>query len=166
MNSEKKECYGCKWLEYIEDTSRETLDGGWCCTKREIDDFEPRKRKLKCFEEDNQIKMEEKIKDEDGILDSLFDDELNERYNKLVEAIGTGNLALIHFKHYKDFLVDLDKLKKEAQLELIKKQLENLGFIVNNELIEYKYIEDIVDSRDSRHYFSELISEYKEISNR
>ena len=47
----EKGCYGCKWLEYIEDTSYETQDGGWCCTKRELDDFEPRKSNfMKCFE--------------------------------------------------------------------------------------------------------------------
>jgi hypothetical protein len=46
-----KGCYNCKWLEYIENTSIETQDGGWCCTKRELDDFEPSGRKLSCFEQ-------------------------------------------------------------------------------------------------------------------
>lgn len=56
METNIKGCYNCKWLEYIEDTSCEILDGGWCCNKREIDNFEPRKRKLKCFEMKNEYK--------------------------------------------------------------------------------------------------------------
>lgn len=47
-------CKNCKWLEYIEDTSYETLDGGWCCNKRELDDFEPRQSNfMKCFEKED-----------------------------------------------------------------------------------------------------------------
>lgn len=48
-------CFTCKHLEYIEDTSYETLDGGWSCQWRDSDETDkfkhfPCKRKLKCWE--------------------------------------------------------------------------------------------------------------------
>ncbi len=49
----EKGCWQCKHLEYIEDTSCEMLDGGWCCNMNEnYENFKtfPCKRKLKCFE--------------------------------------------------------------------------------------------------------------------
>ncbi len=56
-------CWLCKYLEYIENTSCETLDGGWSCSKREVDNFKdfPCKRKLKCFEKDDNDKINSKI---------------------------------------------------------------------------------------------------------
>jgi len=29
----RKNCLNCKWLEYVDDTSYEIQDGGYCCNK-------------------------------------------------------------------------------------------------------------------------------------
>lgn len=46
--------------------------------------------------------------------DIILSEEQEKQYNKLVEAIGVEGLTLIHLQHYKDFLVQIDAVKREA----------------------------------------------------
>jgi hypothetical protein len=46
--------------------------------------------------------------------DIILTDEQEESYKRLVEAIGVKALTLIHLKHYKDFLINIEAIKKEA----------------------------------------------------
>jgi len=44
----------------------------------------------------------------------ILTEEQEQQYKKLVEAIGENALLLIHLKHYKDFLISIEEIKKEA----------------------------------------------------
>jgi hypothetical protein len=56
--------------------------------------------------------------------DIVLSDRKEELYKKLVNTIGVDALLLIHKKHYKDFLINIEVVKKEA-IEEYKMNLKN-----------------------------------------
>jgi len=71
--------------------------------------------------------------------------EQEEAYIKLVKAIGEKGMLLIHLKHHKDFIVSLDKIKKEAQKELLEKIKKQNTFEGNAYLITKKDMDNLIN---------------------
>lgn len=64
-----------------------------------------------------------------------------EVYTKLAKAIGEKGMLLIHLKHHKEFIVSLDKIKKDAQKELLEelaKFCEDKELVIDETYLRYK----------------------------